>query len=283
VDLIELVDAGPFDAPIVVVAFDAWVDAGSASITAAERLAADAPLVARIDGDRIFDYRSRRPTLEIVDGRPSGLTWPELSVRRVRAAGRDMLVLSGAEPDYRWRQLADDTVELARRLGVVEWISIGAIPAAVPHTRPVPVLGTASWPGLLRGQVEPGPEGTLKVPAACLSVLDMAIARAGFAAIGYYAQVPHYITGAYPAASVALLKAIGWHVGTELPIGDLQQEADQLRLRLDAATAVDDTTRAYVERLEAMVDESRLPSGTDLIADIERFLRDRDTDTPERG
>lgn len=282
-DLITLVDPGPFDAPIVVVAFDAWVDAGAASITAAEQLIADAPVVATVDGDRIFDYRSRRPTLEIVDGRPTDITWPELAVRRVRAGGRDVLVLSGAEPDYRWRQLADDAVAFARSVGVVEWISIGAIPAAVPHTRSVPVLGTAAWPGLLRGDVAPGPEGTLKVPSACLSVLDMAIARAGLAAIGYYAQVPHYITGAYPAASVALLRAIGWHVGTELPTGDLVAEAEQLRVRLDAATAVDDTTRAYVERLEAMVDESRQPSGTDLIADIERFLRDRGEENADRG
>ncbi len=282
-ELIHLADPGPFDAPIVVVAFDAWVDAGSASTTAADRIADGATVVATLDGDRIFDYRSRRPTLEIVDGRPSELTWPELSVRRVRVGDRDVLVLSGAEPDYRWNQLAQDVVTFARRVGVVEWISIGAIPAAVPHTRPVPVLGTASWPGLLRGQVEPGPQGTLTVPAACLSVLDIAIARAGFAAIGYYAQVPHYITGAYPAASVALLSAIGWHVGAQLPIGDLQSEADALRIRLDAATAADDTTRAYVDRLEAMVDESRLPSGSDLIADIERFLRDRGGESADRG
>jgi len=283
VDLINLVDPGPFDAPIVVVAFDAWVDAGAASITAAEKLIADAPVMATVDGDRIFDYRSRRPTLEIVDGRPSDITWPELAVRRVRAGGRDVLVFSGAEPDYRWRQLADDAVAFAKSVGVVEWISIGAIPAAVPHTRSVPVLGTAAWPGLLRGNVTPGPEGTLKVPSACLSVLDMAIARAGFAAIGYYAQVPHYISGAYPAASVALLRAIGWHVGSELPTGDLVAEAEQLRARLDAATAVDDTTRAYVERLEAMVDESRLPSGTDLIGDIERFLREGGDADDDRG
>jgi len=283
VDLITLVDSGPFDAPILVAAFDAWVDAGAASITAAEQLIAEAPVVATVDGDRIFDYRSRRPTLEIVDGRPSELTWPELAIRRLRAGSRDVLVFSGAEPDYRWRQLADDAVELARTLGIVEWISIGAIPAAVPHTRSVPVLGTAAWPGLLRGDVTPGPEGTLKVPAACLSVLDMAIARAGIAAIGYYAQVPHYITGAYPAASVALLRAVGWHAGMELPLGDLVAEAAQLRVRLDGATAVDDTTRAYVERLEAMVDESRLPSGTDLIADIERFLRDRGGEEVDRS
>jgi hypothetical protein len=283
VSLYHVVDDGPFEQPIVVVAFDAWVDAGSASTAAAEQLAEDAPVVATLDGDRLFDYRSRRPTLEIIDGRPTELTWPELAIRRVRHGGRDVLVLSGAEPDYRWRQLADETVAFARQVGVAEWISIGAIPAAVPHTRPVPVLGTASHPGLLRGDVAAGPDGILRVPSACISVLDLAVAASGMAAVGYYAQVPHYVSGIYPAAAIALLEAVERHVGASLPRGDLLGEAAQLRTRLDAATAADETTRSYVERLESMVDESRLPSGDDLIADIERFLRDRGNESAERG
>ena len=194
-----------------------------------------------------------------------------------------MLVLSGAEPDYRWRQLADEAVGFARQVGSSSGSASAPIPAAVPHTRPVPVLGTASWPGLLRGDVAPGPGGDAQGPAACLSVLDMAIARAGFAAIGYYAQVPHYISGATRRRRWRCCARSAGTWGRSCPIGDLQQEADQLRLRLDAATAVDDTTRAYVERLEAMVDESRLPSGTDLIADIERFLRDRGGEDADRG
>jgi hypothetical protein len=283
VELYSVSDPGPYVDPIVVVAFDAWVDAGSASTAAAEQLATGSRVIATVDGDPLFDYRSRRPTLEIVDGRPGTLTWPGISVRHVRIEDRDVLVLSGAEPDYRWGQLAAETVALARTLGVVEWISLGAIPAAVPHTRRVPVLGTTSRRGVLRGDVVAGPVGTLTVPAACLSVLDLAISDAGIATVGYYAQVPHYISGAYPAAAVALLRAVGWHVGGPVPLGDLPDEADQLRIRLDAATAVDDTTRAYVERLEGMVDESRLPSGGELIADIERFLRERGSEGSERG
>jgi predicted ATP-grasp superfamily ATP-dependent carboligase len=231
----------------------------------------------------LYDYRSRRPTLEIVDGRLAELTWPALTLRRARLERRDLLLLSGHEPDARWRALARVVVELARELGVVAWVSLGAIPAAVPHTRPVPILGTTSAPGLLRAGVEPGPAGVLRVPAAALSVLEMAVAEAGIPAVGYFAQIPHYVSGAYPAAAVELLRSLGAHLGEELPVGDLAEAARQLRTRLDTATALDETSRQYVERLEAMADESRLPSGDDLIADIERFLREREDGERESG
>lgn len=269
--------------PILVAAFDSWIDAGDASSTAAEQLAGDGAIVAEFDGDRLFDYRARRPTLEIVDGRMAGLTWPALVVRHRRLAGRDLLVLSGAEPDFRWRSFATAVVELARELRVALWISLGAIPAAVPHTRAVNVLGSTSRDGLLLGDIAAGPAGTLRVPSAAISVLEHSIGRAGIPAIGYYAQVPHYISGPYPAAALELLRVVGRHIGSEVPSGDLAEEARQLRQRLDAAAALEETTRTYVQRLESMVDEERLPSGDDLIADIERFLRDRGGDGPERG
>lgn len=264
--------------PVVVTAFDGWVDAGSAATNAARRLVETGRLIADFDSDQLFDYRSRRPTLEIQDGKPERLTWPTLSLRRRRIGERDVLVLTGAEPDFKWRRLAADLVEIAKELDVRAWISLGAIPAAVPHTRPVPILGTSSRPGLLRGEVQPGPDGLLRVPAACLSVIDMAISRAGIPAVGYFAQVPHYVSGEYPAASVELLRAVGRHLDAEPSFGDLPEEARTLRKRLDTAAALDETTRAYVERLEGMVDESRLPAGDDLIADIERFLRDQGTE-----
>ena len=273
--LYRLEDAPEVVAPTLIVAFDGWVDAGQASTTAAARLVEGAELVATFDADELFDYRARRPTLEILDGKPAGLTWPELTIRRTHGGdGRDVLVLAGPEPDYRWRELADAAVELGRRFGVAEWISLGAIPAAVPHTRPVPILGTSSRPGLLRGDVQPGPAGMLRVPSAAISVLDLAVSGAGIAAIGYYAQVPHYVAGPYPAAAIELLRAVGRHIGREPALGSLPEEARELAARLDAAAVVDQSTRAYVERLEAMVDEARLPSGDELISEIERFLRE---------
>jgi hypothetical protein len=266
------------DGPIVLAAFDGWVDAGSAATNALDALADDATLIADFDPDQLFDYRSRRPTLEIRDGRVSSLTWPSLTLKHASLGGRDLLILSGAEPDDRWQRFGSETMELLARLDVRGWVSLGAIPAAVPHTRPVPILGTEARPGLLKGGVTPGPIGILRVPAASLSTLEMAAGEAGLAAVGYFAQIPHYVSGPYALASVALLKAVERHLDVELPHGDLVEEARELRIRLDAAAAADDTTKAYVERLESMVDESRLPEGDDLIADIERFLRDRSGD-----
>jgi proteasome assembly chaperone (PAC2) family protein len=270
-------------APTLVAAFDSWIDAGGASSTAAGQLAEDGDVVVEFDGDVLFDYRARRPVLEIVDGRLSELTWPSVSIRRRRIDGRDLLVLSGAEPDFRWREFAIGVVEVAKQLEVALWISLGAIPAAVPHTRSTSVLGSASQPGLLLGDVQAGPAGTLRVPSAAISVLEHAIGQAGIPAVGYYAQVPHYISGPYPAAAVELLKAVGRHLGTEIPMTALSEEAQELRTRLDAAASLEETTRTYVQRLEAMVDEERLPSGEDLISEIERFLRDRGGESQERS
>ena len=273
--LYRIDDPGPLIRPALVVAFDGWVDAGSAATTAAALMAADGRVVATFDADRLFDYRARRPTLEIEDGKLAEMTWPEFEVRLARHPERDVLILTGPEPDYRWPRLADSVVEMARALGVVEWVSIGAIPAAVPHTRAVPILGTASQPGLLRGDIRPGPTGLLRVPAALVSVLEMRAAEAGITAVGYFAQVPHYVSGPYPPAALALHRAVARHLEVVLDSGPLGEESDQLRTRLDTATSADDTTRGYVERLEAMVDEERLPAGDDLITEIEQFLRDQ--------
>ncbi len=281
--LVRLVTTGPLNSPVVVAAMDGWVDSGSAATTAASLLAEEGDTLATFDSDRIYDYRARRPTLEIVNGMPMELTWPELKIVRRRLDERDILVLTGPEPDFRWQQLGEELAHLARMLEIQEWISLGAIPAAVPHTRPVTVFGTASRDGLLRAEVEAGPIGTMTVPAAAISILDLALSGAGVPAVGYFAQVPHYISGEYPAAALQLLSILEQHLGITIPHGSLDEEARQLRTRLDAAAAADPQTHAYVERLEGMVDEARLPSGTELISDIERFLRDRGAGTDARG
>jgi hypothetical protein len=262
------------ESPSVVVALDGWVESGSAATAAASTLAQGGRIVATFDADAIFDYRARRPTLQIIHGKPRTLEWPELTMRAVQAGGRDILVLTGAEPDYRWHELSADIATLANHLDVAEWISLGAIPAAVPHTRPVPILGTVSKSGLLKGDVLRGPEGVLRVPAAAISVFDIAVTKSGIPAVGYFAQTPHYVSGPYPQASIELLRALGNHLGTVLDEGDLAEEARTIRIRLDAAAAREETTKTYVERLETLVDEARLPSGDDLISEIEQFLRE---------
>jgi hypothetical protein len=123
--------------------------------------------------------------------------------------------------------------------------------------------------------VTQGPEGNLRVPAAALSVMELAVSRAGVPAIGFFAQVPHYASGAYPNAAIELLRNVGLYLAAEVPLGDLPRQALENRSLLDAAVQADERTRAYVEQLEGMADEARLPAGEELIADIERFLRDR--------
>lgn len=280
--LYRLDDPPAMVAPRLVAAFDGWVDAGAAATRAASRLSDGGTVVASFNADVLFDYRARRPTLDIVDGRLTQLTWPELVLRHARLDGRDVLVLTGAEPDFRWQEFADAIGELVDRLGVTEWISLGAIPAAVPHTRAVPILGTASAPDLLKGDIQAGPVGLLRVPSAALSVLELQLSRAGMPAVGYFAQVPHYVSGPYPAATLALLRALERHLDVAIPIGSIEDEASRMRASLDAAAAADESTRAYVERLESMVDEARLPSGGELISEIERFLRDRGGEGSER-
>ena len=269
------IEAEPeFTSPVMIAALEGWVDAGAAGTAAANQLAEGGRAIAAFDTDAIYDYRARRPTLDILDGRPQKLEWPELRVSGVTIEGRELLVLTGPEPDYRWRELADEVIAMARRFGVVSWVSLGAIPAAVPHTRPVPVLATASAPGLLPKGIRQGPDGLLRVPSAALSVLELTMASAGMPALGFFAQVPHYVNATYPSASIALLTAVGQYLGVELPVGALAGRALERRSMLDAAAASDDDTRAHVERLELLADEARLPAGDELIADIERFLRE---------
>lgn len=265
----------PLVEPTIVAAFDGWIDAAGAATAAAERVADDAPPIATFDADLLFDFRSRRPVLDVVDGRLSDLTWPELSMRHARIGTRDVLVLAGAEPDFRWQELGRDVIAVARRLGVTQWVSLGAIPTAVPHTRPVPVLATASRDGLLHEEEQVGPAGLLRVPSAALSTIEKAVADEGVPTVGFYAQVPHYVGGPYAAAAIAILEHLGRHLGMELPLGGLPDEAMAQRQRLDQIVSADEDSRTYVERLETVVDNQEVPTGDELVSEIERFLQQR--------
>ncbi len=281
--LYELTADVPFIAPVLIGAFDGWIDASGASTGAATTLGERGDVVARFDADALYDYRARRPALDVVDGTLTHLEWPELTLRSVETGGRQLLVLSGPEPDFRWRQLGIDVLDLCLRTGVVQWASLGALPAAVPHTRPVPVLATASAPDLLHDDEIKGPAGLLRVPGAALSTLELAVSGTGIPAVGFYAQVPHYVGGPYAAASIALLEHLGQHLGVDLPLGSLVTEAQEQRDRLDSAVAQDEDATGYLQRLEAMAGEERIPSGDELASEIERFLSETGRDAGDEG
>jgi hypothetical protein len=144
----------------------------------------------------------------------------------------------------------------------------------VPHTRPVPVLATASSEAILRDGEQQGPGGVLRVPAAALSAIEMTVAGGGIPAIGYYAQVPHYVgTSGYAPATLALLQHLERRLGITMPLGSLADEAIEQRQRLDAAIAEDEDSREYLGRLESLASEERVPSGDEIASEIERYLR----------
>ncbi|MFM7718878.1 MAG: PAC2 family protein [Actinomycetota bacterium] len=275
----------PLVAPVLVAAFDGWVDAAAAATAAVEVIAADGDVVVSFDPDDLYDYRSRRPTLDIIDGTMRRLDWPDLAIRHASHGGRDLLVLTGPEPDFRWRELGADLAAIARRFDVVEWVSLGAVPSAVPHTRPVPILTTASAPGLLRDGEIAGPPGLLRVPSAALSAIESIANDHAVPSVGFYAQIPHYVGGPFAPATLALLEAAGRHLGVTFGADELREEAAGQRERLDRAVAADDDSRAYVARLEAGLgsEEQQIPSGDELAQEIERFLRGESGDEPGRG
>lgn len=264
--------APALNAPMLLVAFEGWVDAAGAATGAAEHVARDGAVVATFDADALIDYRARRPTLDIVDGDLKSLAWPEITVRHVTIDGRDLLVLSGPEPDYRWREFAASLHELVLRLGVIQAISIGSLGMAVPHTRPTQLLATASQRELLRPE-DQLPEGFLRVPAACVSVLEMTLRDNGIPVVGFWARTPHYVGAGYAPAVLALVERIGRHLGVAFPLGSLVEEAAAQRRQLDEILEARPDVKEYVERLEQIDPGERLPSGDELAAEIERFLR----------
>lgn len=268
-------------APVLVMALDAWVDAGEAATKAAEHLARDGATVATFDTDALLDYRSRRPTLDIVDGEAASLGWAELTVRHARAGNLDLLVASGPEPDLRWKEFADSVVDIARRFGVSRSVALGAIPAAVPHTRPVAILATAS-PRDQLGPQDRVPEGLLRVPAAALSVVQMRLAEAGYPTIGFFAQIPHYVTAPFLAGAQALLERLARFLGVPLPLRPLPEDAATQLAELDETVAGRPDVAAYVQRLEEMVPGAGLtpgesiPSADEIAAEVEKYLRGRE-------
>jgi hypothetical protein len=264
-------------APVLIQALSGWVDAGGAGTETAEFLAGSGAVVAYFDPDALFDYRSNRPILDFVDGEIQAVQWPEITVRSTSIGGRDVLVLSGSEPDLRWQEFAASVGDLAARFAVTRLVSIGAVPAAVPHTIEPPTMMTASSKELLVG--ERVPEGLLRVPSAAVSIVDRHFTTSGIETVGFWAQVPHYVTEPYKAAVVALASKVLAHLGVELPLDDLRKQAAEQRTGLDEIVAGRPEAKEYVERLENMASaESGL--GQQLASEVERFLRDVGRDNP---
>ena len=260
-------------APVLVVSFEDWVDAGAAGSMAARHIAEGGEVVATFDTDALYDYRSHRPVLDIIDGTPTRFAWPEMTLTRRQLPERDLYVLTGPEPDFRWKEFAADILELALRLGILQHVSLGAIPTAVPHTAPTPVMMTASSEELLRGH-SPN-EGLLRVPAAAVSLVEWTLAENGIPAIGFWAQVPHY-AAPYAAGSISLIRRVEDYLTVTIGAGALEEEAATQSVALQQIFEANPEANEYLQRLEGLVSEQEIPPADHIAEEVERFLRNRD-------
>jgi proteasome assembly chaperone (PAC2) family protein len=269
----ELLTHPDLTAPALIAAFDGWVSAGAAGTATANHIAGDGPVIARFSSDDLFDYRVNRPALNFEDGILKDVTWPEVVVRHRSFDERDLLVLTGPEPNWKWRAFAAAVADLATDLGVVEQISLGGIPWAAPHTRPTIVVTTSSRSDLL-GDDANFPQGTLRVPASIVSALGFVLAERGVPTVGLWARVPHYVAGVYHPAVVTLVERLSRHLGVRIPLGSLVDDAAEQRRTLDQAIGEQDGVADAVSQLEALYDGAgEVASGEEIAAEIERFLR----------
>jgi predicted ATP-grasp superfamily ATP-dependent carboligase len=283
-DLITLRSWPTLERPVLVVALEGWIDAGLAASNAVSTLLASMPhvVLADFDADELIDHRARRPVLRIVDGVHTDLRWPELRLHvATNRTGRSVLVLTGPEPDMRWHRFISEVVTLATRLNVELVVGLGGFPAPVPHTRPVRLAAT-STSAELAGQVGFLP-ATLDVPAGMQGALEYAFGQVGVPAVGLWARVPHYASAmVYPAASVALLAELAKVAALEIDTTGLQAAARASGSQIDQLISASDDHSAMVRQLEEQHDSEQstsapdfrnLPSGDEIAAELERFLR----------
>ena len=276
-DFVELEGNPKLRHPRVVAAFRGWNDAGGAASLAAGylRTVTDAERFAVIDSEPFVDYQQTRPTVSMVDGDVRHVEWPVTEV--FASQDHDLMIVIGTEPNMRWRAFSDSIVDLARRYRSELVITMGALLADTPHTRPVPVSASASDPDLMErhGLVRSTYEG----PTGIVGILHDSCSRAGLTSASLWAATPHYISAApNPQAALALLERLSDLAGTPPGSAELERAASEYQLRVASAIADDPDVAGYVEQLEQAADRDDPPTGEELAADFERYLREQNNE-----
>jgi predicted ATP-grasp superfamily ATP-dependent carboligase len=269
--------------PVLLAAFRGWNDGAQAASLAAGYLAKTwgAEQFADLDPEDFFDFQATRPHVSLEEGLTRRIDWPETGFYHARPEGldRDIVLLLGIEPNLRWRTFTDLVVGLAQELEIELMITLGALLADVPHTRPAPVTGSATDEELVQrlGLSASRYEG----PTGIVGVLHDACRQAGIPSASLWAAVPHYVSlTPSPRAAVALCERLGDLIGVEVDVDELEEAAQAYEEQVSEAVASDDETASYVEELERRSDSieesTDLPSGDALAAELTRFLRERD-------
>jgi proteasome assembly chaperone (PAC2) family protein len=276
-------------APALVCAFKGWNDAAEAASSAITFVgtALGARRFAAIDPEEFYDFQATRPRIALGEGRTRQIIWPEVELyeARVPRAPRDLIVLAGSEPSFRWRSFSKLIVDVAEAIGVQLVVTVGALLADVPHTRPVSVTGLASDPALVArlGLATSSYEG----PTGIIGILHSACQDAGLPSASLWGAVPHYIAAApNPKAALALVRKLEGLVGVAVNAADLETAAADYDRQVNLAVQSDPDVQAFVERLEQAAGEDPseepgpLPSGETIARDLQRFLRQRSDDDP---
>jgi predicted ATP-grasp superfamily ATP-dependent carboligase len=273
--------------PILVAAFRGWNDGGQGASLAGSFLAREwgAVRFADIDPEGFFDFQATRPTVSLEEGMTRRIEWPDNAFFHAHLPGsdRDVVLLLGVEPNLRWQTFSGLVVDLARDLGVELVITLGALLADVPHTRPAPITGTATDQALIDrlGLQASRYEG----PTGIVGVVHDHCRRSDLASASLWAAVPHYVSLApSPRAALALCDRLAEVLEVHIDTKELREAADRYAEQVSEAVASDEETAAYVEELEQRADtiaEDDLPSGDTLAEQLTRFLRERDETGPD--
>lgn len=271
--------------PILLAAFEGWNDAGDAASSAVEHLALtwDAQPLVDIDADDYYDFQVNRPTVKQIDGVTRRIDWPTTSISYCSPEGtdRDIVLVRGIEPNMRWRAFCAEIVDLAHELGVETTVMLGALLADTPHTRPVPVTGSAySSEAAERYNLA---ENRYEGPTGITGVLQDLFVQAGLPAVSFWAAVPHYVsTPPNPKATVALLNRVEEVLDIEVPLGTLPEQAEEWEQAVTEMTEDDEEIADYVrgleERGDAELDTDEAMAKIDgdaLAAEFERYLKRR--------
>lgn len=267
------------DRPLMVLALQGLFDAAGAATAAIAHLVDvyDAEPFAEIDPETFFNFLRQRPSVELDTNGDRTIHWPVTRAHAARTpeGTRDLVLVSGVEPHLRWRTFANMLLELARSTNSEMVITIGAMAGMAPHTRALGVVGSAANPavadrlGLSRPSYQ-GPTGLIGVLHDCLDAASMPV-------VSLRVSVPHYVSGSPNAeATRSLLSRFELVTGVHTNHDALDEEAADWRRRINTTVANDDELSAYVQHLEKQIDEAEImPSGDDLAAELEAFLRDQ--------
>jgi predicted ATP-grasp superfamily ATP-dependent carboligase len=268
--------------PTLIAAFRGWNDGGQGASLAAGYLAKlwGAERFAEIDPENFFDFQATRPHVTLEEGVTRRIDWPATVFYHGRppSLDHDVVLLLGIEPNLRWRTFTDMVVDFAQELGMELVVTLGALLADVPHTRPCPVTGTASDEQLVErlGLSASRYEG----PTGVVGVLHDACRRVDLPSVSLWAAVPHYVSlTPSPRAALALCERLGDLLGTSIETEELEEASSAYVDQVSEAVSSDPDTASYVEELEARADEileEDVPSGEALAAELTRFLRNRE-------